>query len=324
MGAAEKSYLRRAVEGVALFAIVRGIFYALGDHGIHPDLWVAKLIDEAATVASGSTQAVAWIASGLLGLLGVFLLEKYVWPKLPPSPGMIRMTGRANVRRMPAIDSVGETKVQKTGLAEILLAGPWILNFNPNHSEGKKEISFLANGRVGTGANSNEYRWQLLDGTLRIFRETGALQNDFKFDEQSGNFVCTNNSFAKGYKGQLIYRHPSAPKQNPPESSLKDAAIVAYRRLQGTPFVSELDLMERTPSGRIRETMRQIVARGLACGVRWPNEALEPILNDRRNLAVLNDAGDLAFPGETEALITGVIVKPEDLDRFIALFSENI
>jgi hypothetical protein len=31
------------------------------------------------------------------------------------------------------------------------------------------------------------------------------LQNDFKFDAQHNHFVCTNNAFAKGTKGQIIY-----------------------------------------------------------------------------------------------------------------------
>ncbi|HJT43216.1 MAG TPA: hypothetical protein VJ750_06900 [Rhizomicrobium sp.] len=80
MGERNKSLIRRVIEGLAIFAIVRGIFFALAERAIYPDLWVARLIDSAATLASTSTQAVTWLASGAVGLLGILLLEKFLWP----------------------------------------------------------------------------------------------------------------------------------------------------------------------------------------------------------------------------------------------------
>ncbi len=87
-----------------------------------------------------------------------------------------------------------------TALSKILIASPWMLDFNPSRPDGKKEISFLSDGRIGAGANSNEYRWHVLTDTLRIFRATGELQNDFRFDATKEQFFCTNNAFAKGTK----------------------------------------------------------------------------------------------------------------------------
>jgi hypothetical protein len=107
--------------------------------------------------------------------------------------------------------------------------------------------------------------------------------------------------------------------------TLKEAAETAYKRLHGTPFCNDLDTLQRTPSGRIREMMRQIVSHGFACGSHWPNQLLGPIdAKIRRDLVVLNDEGDLALSGETEPLIRYACVKPDFLERFVQLFGSNI
>jgi hypothetical protein len=82
----------------------------------------------------------------------------------------------------------------------------WILNFNPANPRGRKRISFNKDGTIGFGRNQNEFRWQISNGMLEIYREAGTLQNRFRYDEIADRFVCTNDPNAVGYKDQTIYQ----------------------------------------------------------------------------------------------------------------------
>ena len=87
-----------------------------------------------------------------------------------------------------------------------LLKDGWILNFNPTIPTGRKPISFLSDGSIGEGNNKNEARWKMVNGMLEIFRPNNDLQNRFRYDAQGEKFICTNDTDAKGYKNQFIFR----------------------------------------------------------------------------------------------------------------------
>jgi hypothetical protein len=89
--------------------------------------------------------------------------------------------------------------------ARLFMKG-WWLDFNPNSPRGKKELVFNIDGTFGEGGNKNEFRWQMKNGLLEIYRESKLLQNRFRYDPASGKFTCTNDPDAEGYKDQTIYR----------------------------------------------------------------------------------------------------------------------
>jgi hypothetical protein len=89
--------------------------------------------------------------------------------------------------------------------ARLFMKG-WLLDFNPKTPRGKKELVFNVDGTFGEGGNKNEFRWQMKNGLLEIYRESKLLQNRFRYDPASGKFTCTNDPDAEGYKDQTIYR----------------------------------------------------------------------------------------------------------------------
>jgi hypothetical protein len=125
-----------------------------------------------------------------------------------------------------AIDSSRSIQNRNARIREAILTGSWTLNFNPAHPNGHKPISFLSDGSIGIGKNRNEFRWELLDDILRVFREDGALQNDFRYIDPQEKFICTNNNFAKGYKDQYIARTDAVP------GSTKEAARTRLAQLR--------------------------------------------------------------------------------------------
>jgi hypothetical protein len=117
------------------------------------------------------------------------------------------------------------------------------------------------------------------------------------------------------------------PEFAPPEEMksgfipLRNAAESAYKRLQNSDLVRDLNVYFKTPTSMMREMMRQIVVRGLTQGERWLDNSWVKIDGeDRLNYHVLNDAGDVAFGNTDEAIFRNAAITPENLERFIALF----
>jgi hypothetical protein len=82
----------------------------------------------------------------------------------------------------------------------------WVLNYNPTNPRGRKNISFNEDGTIGEGRNGNEYRWSYTNGHLDIWMQDNQLQNRFKYDANTGQFLCTNDIDAKGNHHQVIYK----------------------------------------------------------------------------------------------------------------------
>ncbi len=69
------SLARRFCAGAFLFVLIRGIFLWLGMYGIHPDQWVADMLNWASSPQA--LGAITWTIAGVSGLLGLIF-----WPVL--------------------------------------------------------------------------------------------------------------------------------------------------------------------------------------------------------------------------------------------------
>lgn len=210
-----------------------------------------------------------------------------------------------------------------TRLREILLGGRWMLNFNPARPTGKKEISFAPDGRIAVGANSNESRWEFLDEILRITRATGELQNDFRFDEDRGQFVCTNNSFAKGLKDQTIFRIGGTPNDLIP---LNKAAEQAYAALEGTTFTDEIDGAvgfvagfsgtKRTTEEILRLVMLNMSRHGNVTGLKWPSRKRQPV-TDMREFRIYPEENCLRYDDGDRPIFAELATTQAAIDEFV-------
>src|SRR5688572_19894488 len=66
------------------------------------------------------------------------------------------------------------TNATEQRLRELLLGGKFKFVFNPA-SGGSKQLTFLPNGDIGDGRNSNEHKWRIVDGCLEILSGDGAV-----------------------------------------------------------------------------------------------------------------------------------------------------
>src|SRR5271157_3846402 len=106
MGSA-KTYGRRLLEWLALFALGHGIILYLATIEIFPDRFVAIMI----TTAVAAPVWAHWIMAALFGLLGTFLLERFLWsryaaPAAAPSRATDNTTASPDMKVSDAIDYI--------------------------------------------------------------------------------------------------------------------------------------------------------------------------------------------------------------------------
>jgi hypothetical protein len=87
-----------------------------------------------------------------------------------------------------------------------LMSESWILNFNPKSPNGKKQISFRADGSIGKGKNKNESSWRIRNGLLEILDSEGRVHSRFLYAPDSGSFAHTNDLDTLSIKSQEITR----------------------------------------------------------------------------------------------------------------------
>jgi hypothetical protein len=107
----------------------------------------------------------------------------------------------------PQISKPVSAQVGKKSVREILLAKRWLFHFSPGGNGGKKPITFLPDGTIGEGRNSNEYGWRIegVEGDrLTIYRANGDVQNIFQYSYKSGNFDFMPDNRSVGFKAQFI------------------------------------------------------------------------------------------------------------------------
>jgi hypothetical protein len=90
-------------------------------------------------------------------------------------------------------------------LRQILLNGrSFIFVFNPINNQAKF-ITFLPNGEIGEGKNSNEHSWRIRHGALEILAFDGLVYSRFVHDRKLGKLVHTNDPDTRSTHGQYIH-----------------------------------------------------------------------------------------------------------------------
>lgn len=105
-----------------------------------------------------------------------------------------------------------KTKAAETHLSADLVGGYWILTFNPEMVNGKKEITFLPDGQIGVGRNENEHRWRIREGTLEILNSEGNVFSRFRYDKERRLLDHTNDPDTQSLRNQKISPASSAPR----------------------------------------------------------------------------------------------------------------
>ena len=79
-------------------------------------------------------------------------------------------------------------------LRKMLLSGRYFrFVYRPGENK-SKPATFLSNGKIGEGQNSNENTWLIRRGCLEIFAHDERIYSRFRFDPASGRLVHTNDT----------------------------------------------------------------------------------------------------------------------------------
>ncbi|MCG7972047.1 MAG: hypothetical protein JBO36_15465 [Candidatus Thiodiazotropha taylori] len=96
---------------------------------------------------------------------------------------------------------------QGKDLRQILLNGRsfvFVFNQTPEQS---KTITFLPNGDIGEGRNSNEYTWRIHHGKLELLAHDGLVYSRFVQDKKRGKLIHTNDPDTRSIHGQYMQSH---------------------------------------------------------------------------------------------------------------------
>jgi hypothetical protein len=94
--------------------------------------------------------------------------------------------------------------VQSRNLRKILLSGRrFHFVFNPGANK-MKIVTFLPDGQIGEGHNSNECTWRIRRGKLEIFAFDGAIYSRVYYDRKTGRIVHTNDPDSRSVMGQYF------------------------------------------------------------------------------------------------------------------------
>jgi hypothetical protein len=93
------------------------------------------------------------------------------------------------------------TNATEQRLRELLLGGKFKFVFNPA-SGGSKQLTFLPNGDIGDGRNSNEHKWRIVDGCLEILSGDGAVYSRFVLLDDNVSLHHTNDPDTRSLRGQ--------------------------------------------------------------------------------------------------------------------------
>lgn len=110
-------------------------------------------------------------------------------------------------------------------LKQILLTGrSFVFVFNPSNGQ-SKEVTFLPNGEIGSGRNSNEFSWRIRRGKLEILAFDGKIYSRFVQDKTSGRIVHTNDADTRSIHGQFFI-----PRSTPWSKTIAEQDASTERR----------------------------------------------------------------------------------------------
>lgn len=93
---------------------------------------------------------------------------------------------------------------QSRKIRKIILAGRrFRFVFNPGQGT-FKYVTFLEDGNIGEGQNSNENRWRLRRGKLEILAFDGTLYSRFQYNPKTGRLEHTNDADCRSSLGQYF------------------------------------------------------------------------------------------------------------------------
>jgi hypothetical protein len=109
--------------------------------------------------------------------------------------------------------------VQSRRLRKILISGRhFLFVFNPGANK-MKMVTFLPDGQVGEGRNSNEHTWRIRRGKLEIFAFDGAIYSRFNYNHKTGRIEHTNDPDTRSVLGQYFEPQFKSWKQEIPTTS---------------------------------------------------------------------------------------------------------
>ncbi|HEG44187.1 MAG TPA: hypothetical protein ENH94_09085 [Phycisphaerales bacterium] len=94
--------------------------------------------------------------------------------------------------------------IQSRRIRKIILRNRgFLFFFNPEGNQ-KKIITFLANGQIDEGRNNNENTWQIKRGRLEILAVDGEIYSRFKYEQDTGKLIHTNDPDTRSVHGQFF------------------------------------------------------------------------------------------------------------------------
>ena len=125
--------------------------------------------------------------------------------------------------------------------------------FNPGANKSKL-VTFLADGEIGEGRNSNEHTWRIRRGVLLIFAHDEAIYSRFVYNPKTGRIEHTNDPDTRSILGQYFEPQYRKWNQESRTSGRGDGGFVA-RRLPSAVWSTGIDKVtvasgdEHCPSG---------------------------------------------------------------------------
>jgi hypothetical protein len=102
-------------------------------------------------------------------------------------------------------------------IRQILLLGRHLLFVYRPTENMSKNVTFLPNGQIGEGRNTNEHTWRLRRGRLELLAADGKVYSRFRFDADAGRLVHTNDPDCRSVFGQYFEpQYKAWPKPNQP------------------------------------------------------------------------------------------------------------
>ena len=119
-----------------------------------------------------------------------------------PTPALSALPVTASDPRFREVNEKIEKNIEAR-LLEAITNRRFKFVFNPL-SEGSKILTFLPNGEIGEGRNSNEYHWRISNGRLEIINSKGETYSRFFLFPDGKSLHHTNEKDLVSIRGQFM------------------------------------------------------------------------------------------------------------------------
>lgn len=94
-------------------------------------------------------------------------------------------------------------RITENHLSNILTNRTFLFVFNPS-TGASKQLTFLSNGKIGSGQNANENTWQIRDGRVEILDSEGRIYSRFVLLDDGMSLHHTNDPDTRSLRGQYM------------------------------------------------------------------------------------------------------------------------